>query len=310
MAKKIAKGREIPKLEITQYVVDNRPKQVPFVISYGMGVDSTAVIVECVNRGIVPDLIQFADTGDELDETYAYLKVINRYLQRYGYPTVTVVSKRSKHKSLYHNCLANQTLPSLAYGKKACSQKWKVDPMNYFCNHWAPAKECWKSGLRVIKAIGYDASLQDVNRFCNIFKEEEKRRADGKIDTKYVYWYPLIEWGITRDQCINIIQSAGLPVPIKSACFMCPARRGEELVQLVTQYPTLAEQAVKLEHNAREGVHGLRSVKGLGRTYSWEDKFREQGIDFGITDDQRIALKELLIQEALAHPTMRTKVVI
>jgi hypothetical protein len=271
-----------------------------------MGVDSTAVIVECVKRGIVPDLIQFANTGNELPETYAYLPIINRYLQRHGYPSVTVVQKRSKHKSLYHNCLSNQTLPSLAYGKKACSQKWKVDPMNYFCNHWAPAKRCWKAGSRVIKAIGYDASLQDINRFCDFFKAEQKREAQGKRDTKYVYWYPLIEWGIDREQCVEIIKSVGLPVPIKSACFMCPARKFAEMAEMAERHAELADQAVRLEQIAELGVHGLRSTKGLGRSYKWGEKFVEMGYKFGHQPNELDNLRDELIRIALmAKPTTK-----
>ncbi|MTJ93579.1 MAG: hypothetical protein F8N36_12045 [Desulfovibrio sp.] len=49
----------------------------PLVVSYGMGVDSTALLVEMHNRGIRPDLILFADVGSEKHSTYAYLDIIN-----------------------------------------------------------------------------------------------------------------------------------------------------------------------------------------------------------------------------------------
>lgn len=138
----------------------------PLGVSYGMGVDSTAMLVEMVKRGVRPDVIQFANTGAELPETYAYLPVINEYLRAHSYPEVTVVRKNSKYASLYENCLGNETLPSLAFGKKGCSLKWKVDPMNAWCNKWAPAKACWKAGFKMIKAIGYDGGARDKQRFC------------------------------------------------------------------------------------------------------------------------------------------------
>ena len=37
----------------------------PLVVAYGLGVDSTAMLIEFVRRGIRPDLILFADTGGE-----------------------------------------------------------------------------------------------------------------------------------------------------------------------------------------------------------------------------------------------------
>jgi 3'-phosphoadenosine 5'-phosphosulfate sulfotransferase (PAPS reductase)/FAD synthetase len=44
----------------------------PLVVAYGLGVNSTALLVEFVKQGIRPDLILFADTGGEKPETYAY----------------------------------------------------------------------------------------------------------------------------------------------------------------------------------------------------------------------------------------------
>src|SRR4051812_9534237 len=99
----------------TTDVLDRGPL-VPLAVSYGMGVDSTAMLVEMVKRGIRPDLIQFADTGGELPATYAYRAHIDEYLAAHGFPTVTVVRKRSKYASLYDNCIGNETLPSLAFG--------------------------------------------------------------------------------------------------------------------------------------------------------------------------------------------------
>ena len=42
----------------------------PLVVAYGLGVNSTALLVEFVKRDIRPDLILFADTGGEKPETY------------------------------------------------------------------------------------------------------------------------------------------------------------------------------------------------------------------------------------------------
>jgi hypothetical protein len=243
----------------------------PLGVSYGMGVDSTAMLVEMVKRGIRPDFILFADTGAELPATYAYLPVINEYLLAAGFPQVTVVKKRSKHASLYADCLNNETLPSLAFGMKGCSLKWKVGPMNYWTGRFAPAKACWKAGFKVIKAIGYDGGARDRERFCHSAEAEAKRAAQGKGDKKYTYWYPLIEWGIDREACVETIRAAGLRVPIKSSCFFCPARKRDEVVELRANHPELYQRSVNLETTARDGKHGLKSTKGLGRNWAWGD---------------------------------------
>ncbi len=47
-----------------------RPFRRPLVWSYGLGVDSTAGLMRMVLMGDVPDLILFANTGNEKQETY------------------------------------------------------------------------------------------------------------------------------------------------------------------------------------------------------------------------------------------------
>ena len=94
----------------------------PLVVAYGLGVDSTAMLVEFVRRGIRPDLILFADTGGEKPETYQYLDVIRPYLAQHGFPDVVVVRYQPKwaaYHTLEEQCLHTGTLPSLAYGGKS-----------------------------------------------------------------------------------------------------------------------------------------------------------------------------------------------
>jgi hypothetical protein len=92
------------------------------VVAYGLGVDSTAMLIEFARRGIRPDLILFADTGGEKPETYQYLAVIRPFLHRVGFPDVVVVRylpKRAAYHTLEGQCLHTGTLPSLAYGGKS-----------------------------------------------------------------------------------------------------------------------------------------------------------------------------------------------
>lgn len=234
------------------------------MVADGLGVNSTALLILLSRAGMRPDLILFADTGSEKPETYAYLQVRRRWLLRAGFPDLIVVRRRGVRvpdQSLEDQCLRTGTLPSLAYGGKSCSLKWKVAPQDRFCNHWEPALRCWRSGHRVIKAIGYDAGPSDGRRI------KEFR------DPKYCFWYPLREFELDRAACIDLIQSEGLPVPCKSACFFCPATKRPELIQLHRRHPDLLERALAIEHKA---MPNLRSVQGLGRNFAWTTWLSEQ----------------------------------
>ena len=234
----------------------------PLVVAYGAGVDSTAMLIHLHQTGERPDLILFADTGDEKPQTYAYLPVINEWLASVGFPTVTVVKNLrpiSGDKSLSDSCLRLGTLPALAYGMHQCSLVWKRDPQHKFIKAWSPAIEAWAAGLTVTTCIGYDAGPRDA---CRSYK------AEGKASAGFTNRFPLIEAGWDREECKRQIAAAGLPVPVKSACFHCPASKKEEIVALREHNPDLYTKAILLETTAR--AKGLKKIVGLGRKFSWE----------------------------------------
>jgi hypothetical protein len=226
----------------------------PVCVAYGMGVDSTAMLVGLLRRGIRPDLITFADTGGEKPETYEYLPIIQAWLAGVGFPPVTVVrydgSKHGRYSTLEENCLANETLPGLAFGGKSCSLKFKAEVQNRFRAHWPPARDAWARGERVTVLIGYDAGPKD------------SRRSTVTDDKRYHYEYPLRAWGWDRDECIRQIALAGLPVPPKSACFFCPATKPAELADLVDRHPDLADRIIAMETMAKPH---LTAIQGLWR---------------------------------------------
>ena len=222
------------------------------IASYGGGTNSTAMLIECVNRGIDVDLILFADTGGEKPLTYQYVKTFSKWLVDNGMPEITIVKKAGNGETLEENCIRMKSLPSIAYGFKTCSQKYKVQPQDKYCNNWQPAKELWKSGQKITKLIGFDA--------------DESHRAREWEDEKYINQYPLVEWDMGRDECIKTISEAGLCPPGKSACYFCPSSKPSEIRQLAKNNPELMARAIAMEENA-----SLTAIKGLGRRFSWKD---------------------------------------
>lgn len=268
----------------------------PLVVAYGLGVDSTAMLVEFAHRGIRPDLILFADTGGEKPETYAYLPTIQKFLSQVGFPPVITVRyqpKRAVYLTLEEQCLHTGTLPSLAYGGKSCSLKYKRYPQDKFILEAYPPAEMVKHGRRLVRAIGFEAG-EERRTYARIVKaigldageehrltwKKPKQKRGKKISREqwldqnyFAYWYPLMEWGYDRDRCKAIITEAGLPVPPKSACYFCPASKRQEIVWLQLHHPDLLERALAIEENAQAK---LTSVKGLGRSFRWRDFLAER----------------------------------
>jgi hypothetical protein len=136
-----------------------------------------------------------------------------------------------------------------------------------------PPPEVLRRGQRIVRAIGFDAGEQ---RRTYAHAVKAAGLDDGKppsreewLDRHYfAYWHPLLDWGYDRERCKAVITAAGLPVPVKSACFFCPASKKAEIVRLREHHPELLARALAIERNAQAK---LTSVKGLGRSFSWAE---------------------------------------
>ncbi|RKZ15004.1 hypothetical protein DRQ53_10135 [bacterium] len=230
------------------------------VLSFGGGVNSTALLCGLLERHERPDAILFADTGGEKPETYQHVKDMESWLfsrgfaQTKGLCITTVKYDTGPNESLEAESLANKTLPSLAFGFKGCSVKWKRQPMDRWIKKWWCAQAAWDNHIPVYRLIGIDAG--------------EAHRGKIPDDKRFRYKFPLIEWDWGREECIEAIERAGAPMPAKSACWYCPASRKAEVLKLAAEHPELHERAVAMERNAQEN---LGTVKGLGRHWSWEN---------------------------------------
>lgn len=234
----------------------------PLTVGYGIGVDSTAMLIGFKNKGLRPEAITFADVGGEKPETYSYLKrVMNPWLKSVGFPQVTVVRYvmteqgvkdrlRKKldpreYKTLEENCLFNYTLPSFAFGFQdhSCSMKWKVKPQLDWITNSPEFSELsqavWAAGLPVIRAIGIEAG------------EAEQHRYKVPDDEHILNWYALQDWGWDRARCVEEIEREGLEVPEKSSCFFCPAMKPPEVEWIAREHPELVKRIKDIEDVAQ-----------------------------------------------------------
>jgi len=257
------------------------PEGSPVLLCNGLGVDSTAMMIALHRQGIRPDVITFADTGGEKPETYAHLDVMNEWCRKVGWPETVVVKKLTMpatgYDDLEGNNTKNETLPSLAFGMKSCSVKWKRGPQDQYVKGaksgpnkrdphpvWLDAKA---RGVKPVKLLGYDNGKADIRRAKNLAYE----------DADFHYRYPLQDLGWERKDCIKAIVEEGLPVPVKSACWFCPASQKWELWWLAGKHPDLFMKALAMEHKAMVGKHSRWGVDHDDCSYGedWEELCRE-----------------------------------
>ena len=244
----------------------------PTIISYGGGVNSTALVIAMVKTEQAFDAVIFADTGGEKDSTYATVQRLSGWLVSNGHPEIIQVKKA---ESLEEYCLERKMLPSLAYGFKQCSGDYKIKPIHNWVKNWQPAIECWNGKEKVIKCIGFDSGSQDQMR-------AKKFRDD--YSGKYHLRYPLIEMQLDRKLCETLIKNEGMEVPEKSCCFFCPAHRRHEIIEMSKKHPDLFARAVAIEEAAKET---LTTVKGLGRQYSWKTLVENDAMQSSLFQDDQ-----------------------
>jgi len=224
------------------------------VLNYGGGVNSTALLVESVRRGCAPVECVFADTGSEHPDSIAYLEHAKRYCDDEGieFTVLRWIREDGSFVPLHEWCEKMQSLPSKAFGMAGCTSKWKQQPIDkYLANKY--------DGERIERMIGFDAG--EISRVANM---------QGRDTERWKWTAPLFDWGMDRYGCLVAIDASGLPRPRKSACWLCPSMKKNEVRELRRDHPDLYKKAANIEKNAIESGN-LISVRGLGRTFAWSD---------------------------------------
>ena len=234
-------------------------KEVPLIVPFGGGVNSTAMILRAIEKGIRPDLIIFSDTGGEKPETYEWLDSFGDWLKENH--DMTIERTAYEKFTLEEDCLEKNKLPALAYGFKQCSLKYKAQPAQKFINKFYNKRWCNKNDMFPVKWIGYD--LDEEHRI-------KKNYGDNLVNNSY-FQYPLVDWEMDREACVDLIKAHGFEPPLKSACFFCPATKKHEIDWLEENHPELLQRALDMENNAE-----LTTMKGLGRNYSWNSYIKEK----------------------------------
>ena len=227
------------------------------ILSFGGGVNSTAIIALALLGEIeMPDYIVFSDTGAEWPHTYQYLD----YLEREGI-RITYLTGGDKGETLIEYCQRMSFLPSRL--NRWCSDHWKITPVWRFCR-------AVSDDFKMI--IGIDAG--------------EAHRAEKK--SKKYKSFPLIEFGMNRNDCEKIILKAGLGIPRKSGCFICPNQSKGQWIELKKKHPELWNVALSLEQSSRV-KDGKRFTYKYGMTIEEfvADLDRQEELPLGIVLEPR-----------------------
>lgn len=223
------------------------------LFSFGGGVQSHAVMALQALCGLFDyDIFVFANVGND-SENPATLEYIEKYTKpfcaTYGLTFVEVQKRNRKgEKQTLMGEIERQRksiiiparMSNGAPGNRKCTSEFKIHVVDKYI----------KTNGYTHAAVGLGISLDEFTRMRG--EEWQNVETSNAIKPRKLgFWrkreHPLIDLRITRQQCLEIIQYAGLPIPPKSSCFFCPFHKRNEWVDMRRSDPVLFDKAVQVE---------------------------------------------------------------
>lgn len=228
--------------------------------SYGGGVQSTAALVLAASGDLDYRLFLFANVGEDSEhpDTIAYVHdVAMPYAEREGIELVELrkVTRDGNTQTLMQRIARSARSVPIpmrmgddgAPGNRACTAEFKIRVVE---------KELRRRGATKIDRATIGLGIT-VDEFERAGTAEDPRSPYQLRD------YPLITRELDRQDCLNIITAAGLPIPGRSACFFCPFHTRDEWQSLARKRPDLFEKACALE----DTLHDRGEALGRGSFY-------------------------------------------
>jgi hypothetical protein len=217
------------------------------VISYGGGVQSTAMVVLAAQgklQEIMGGEIQaalFANTGDDSEhpDTLKYVREIAiPYGKKHGLDIIELQTmKNGEPTTIWNEIMKPESKRMLipVFGdinmplQRSCTVDFKIKTVG----RWVKKNGATKDDPALV-AIG-------------ISTDEIQRAGRGKEESMQQRVYPLLDLGLSRIGCMQVIHDAGIPVPPKSSCFFCPFHKTQVWSELRRDRPDLFDKAQQLE---------------------------------------------------------------
>ena len=247
------------------------------VLSLGAGVQSSALALLAAREDIkpMPDAAVFADTGAESKKTYDYLDMLSKEVPFPIYRTMKDDGLTKHIEQAIENNDRCSNPPLFSEGKgmifRACTRDYKIRPIN---------SEIRKIGG--IKKWGHVKGKLKVDLWIGISKDEMQRQKES-LESWIEHRWPLIELGMTRQDCLDWMTENNYPQPPRSACVYCPYRNNKEWKYMKDNQPEDFAEAVRVDKLARKGFKG-----GTKKLYVHGDRIPLDEVDFsrGKDDNQ------------------------
>ena len=250
--------------------------------AFGGGVQSTACLVLAAQGRIDFPTFLFANVGADSENpaTLDYAENIAKpYAARHGLDLVELAKvKRGGDietiMSRIHSTARSVPIPARmsngAPGNRTCTVDFKIAVLDKWLKRHGATPD-------TPAVLGLGISLDELHRAHTDRPGEEFKRKS----------YPLLDLRMTRQDCMNVIKQAGLPIPPKSSCYFCPFHTMGEWQRLRREYPDLFQKSVELEEylNTKRATLGKDRVWLTRHARPLAEVVGDQGVLEGVFDD-------------------------
>lgn len=197
-----------------------------------------------IERGMPIDAVLSADTGMEFPEMYEHLAKLDEHLYRERGLHITTL----RHPHGFEWMMFDEPKQ-----KPSCLERRARMGVPPYGNGWPGMQVRWCTGQLKTHLLDKEANRlkrgRDVLHYVGIAADEPKRRKEKQ--------YPLMEWGITEAQALQICYDRGFDfgglyrIYHRASCWCCPLQRIDNLRQLRRHHPELWARLLDMDNRAR-----------------------------------------------------------
>ena len=259
-------------------------------LSLGAGVQSTTMALMAAHGEItpMPDCAIFADTGWEPPAVYEHLKwlmsgnvlpfpvhvvsggdirhdLINQKAPQGSerrFVSVPMFLKHAKGSRVEHGI-----------GRRQCTRHYKIDPMRKF------TRELLGASPRARIPAGA------VEKWIGISVDEIIRATPSRIKFE-TNRFPLIEAGMTRQDCLAWMREQGYPEPPKSACIGCPFHSDAMWRDMRDNHPDTWADAVEVDKAIRTPLRPDGTPKYRAEQFMHAQRVPLDEVDLSTDEDR------------------------
>lgn len=213
-------------------------------LSLSGGKDSTALLLLMIERGLPIDTVIWADTGMEFPEMYGHIAKVDEYLFRERGLHITALRPSTSFEYL---------MLEIPQQKKSAIDRRIAMGQSLNGYGWPGMRVRWCTGQLkthlITKELNRLKGKHQLQQYIGIAADEAWRCKELN--------YPLVEWGITEAQALQVCYDRGFDfgglyeIYHRASCWCCPFQRIGELRSLRKHHPELWARLLELDNRAR-----------------------------------------------------------